>query len=346
VPSDEKRLKIGAASLFLTAIDTPLSISLAENLTPEDRAELLLTVETLKMFTEANPDDDQSLEILKDAYWKLGDQEEALAVTRRLADTYLRMGQYSAAMLEYEGMLVHQPDSPEIQTLIADLETKLNPGKSTGGQAEIALDFGVAAALFEAPETATPGRETPGVEPALIATAATRKADNTPTKAEPTALAQDCNEPLARFLIQHRLASREMVGTALERVKTLNASIQADPNTPSVAAGLLDELIKAGVEPEELMASILSRTKFAYAPLEHYDVDRQIVRMLPEHLTLGRRVVAFDIVSRTMMVALDNPFDTVVKTLVQQTVDYHVQWHLAMPNVIHRLLRESYRLPA
>lgn len=346
MPSDEKRLKIGAASLFLTAIDTPLSISLAENLTPEDRAELLLTVETLKMFTEANPDDDQSLEILKDAYWKLGDQEEALAVTRRLADTYLRMGQYSAAMLEYEGMLVHQPDSPEIQTLIADLETKLNPGKSTGGQAEIALDFGVAAALFEAPATATPGKETPGVEPALIATAATRKADNTPTKAEPTALAQDCNEPLARFLIQHRLASREMVGTALERVKTLNASIQADPNTPSVAAGLLDELIKAGVEPEELMASILSRTKFAYAPLEHYDVDRQIVRMLPEHLTLGRRVVAFDIVSRTMMVALDNPFDTVVKTLVQQTVDYHVQWHLAMPNVIHRLLRESYRLPA
>ncbi len=75
----QKRLKSRAASLFLTRIDTPLSISLAEHLTPEEREELLQTVEALKTFTEANPDDDQSLEILKDAYWKLGHQEEALA---------------------------------------------------------------------------------------------------------------------------------------------------------------------------------------------------------------------------------------------------------------------------
>ncbi|MEI8234063.1 MAG: tetratricopeptide repeat protein [Verrucomicrobiota bacterium] len=341
----QKRLKNGAGSLFLTAIDTPLSISLAEHLTPEERAELLLTVETLKMFTEANPDNDQSLEILKDTYWKLGQQEDALATTRQLAEAYLRQGQYSAALLEYEGMLAHQPDSQEIQALIADLDAQLNPGKPAGGQAPIALDFGVAAELFEAPETATPNEGTPGAEPALIATAATRQPDNAPPNAEPGALVQDYNGPLARFLIQHRLASREVVETALERVKTLNADIQADPNTPSVAAGLLDELIKAGVEAETLLAAILDRTKFAYIPLESYDVDRQIVRMLPESLTLGRRVVPFDIVSRTMMVALDNPFDTAVKTLVQQTVDYHVQWHLAMPGMIHRILRESYRLP-
>ncbi|MDD5349417.1 MAG: hypothetical protein PHQ12_04320 [Chthoniobacteraceae bacterium] len=337
-------MKNRPARLFLTPIDTPLSLSLAEHLTPEEREELLQTATALKAFTEANPDDDQSLEILKDAYWKLGHQEEALAATRRLADTYLRLGQYSAAMLEYEGILVHQPASAEIQALIADLDAKLNQGKPSGGHAPIALDFGDASEVFE-PVTDDAEAEAASKEPALIATAATRQPNAVVAKAPPAAPAQDANEPLARFVIQHRLASREAVQKALERVKSLNASIQADPNTPSVAAGLLDELIKSGVEAEELMASILNLTKFAYAPLEHYDVDRQIVRMLPESLTLGRRVVPFDIVSRTMMVALDNPFDAALKTLVQQTVDYHVQWHLAMPDVLHRILRESYRLP-
>ena len=45
-----------------------------------------------------------------------------------------------------------------------------------------------------------------------------------------------------------------------------------------------------------------------------------------------------------MMVAFDNPFDSVAKTLVQQSVDYHVQWHLAMPGVMHHILRDCYRI--
>jgi len=322
---------------MLAAIDTPLSISLADHLTPEEREYLVQTVEALKTYTQSNPDDDQSLEILKDAYWKLGMQAEGLAATRQLADTYLRQGQYSAALLEYEGILLHEPDADDAQAVIAELEAKLNP---TGAKAEIALDFGA----IEEPPPAIP-EPSSASQPALIATADTRMPDNVPKPAPPPpSLEQDANEPLARFLIQYRMASREIVENALCRVRRLNAEIQADPNTPSVAAGLLDEIIKAGVEAEPLLSAILDRTKFAYAPLEHYDIDRQIVKMLPEPLTLGRRVVPFDLVSRTLMVAIDNPFDTAVKTIVQQSVDYHVQWHLAMPGVVHRILRESYRL--
>lgn len=328
---------------MLTHIDTPLSISLADHLTPEEREELVQTVEALKAFTETNPDDDQSLEILKDAYWRLGQQAEGLVATRKLADAYLRQGQYSAALLEYEGILVHGQDNPEVQAIIAELDAKLNPDKP----AEIALDFGLPEESEELPPD--PGQT---AQPALIATADTRMpATDSPTPASASIataapLVGDANEPLARFLIQHRMASREIVEAALQRVRTLNAEIEADPNTPSVAAGLLEEVIKAGVEPESLLCSILDRTKIAYAPLDHYDIDRQIVKMLPESITLGRRVVPFDLVSRTLMVAIDNPFDSAVKTLVQQSVDYHVQWHLTMPAILHRILREVYRLPA
>lgn len=240
-----------------------------------------------------------------------------------------------------------------MRKIIAGLEATLYPSKP----AEIALDFDI----VEAVETEPAPASTP--QPALIATTDTRLPENVqkpgagsahgaaaaPVVTMATAAAapaHDANEPLGRFLMQHRMASREVVEAALRRVRTANEQIAADPNTPQVAAGLLEEVIKGGVDPEPLLCAILNRTKFAYAPLEHYDIDRQIVKMLPESITLGHRVVPFDLVSRTLMVAIDNPFDTAMKTHVQQSVDYHVQWHLATPSILHRVLRETYRLPA
>jgi hypothetical protein len=319
---------------MLKAIDTPLSISLAETLSPEDQAELLLTVETLKMFTETHPDDDQSLEILKDAYWKLGANKAALQVTRRLADAYMRQGQFSAALLEYEGILSQTPDSPEIKKIIAELDAKLNPHPKE----EIALDFG--SVVTEPP---TP----PHPEPSLITTEQTKLPKNGPRRAAGTSPdAPDPNESLARFLIQYRMASREAIEEALCQVRTLNSERQASPEKTGIAAGLLNELIKSGADAETLVTAILDRTKFAFSPLEHYEIDRQIVKMLPETLTLGHRIVPFDIVSRTMLIAVDNPFDNAAKATVQQSVDYHILWHLAMPATLERILRESYRLPA
>ena len=327
---------------MLAGIDTPLSISLAEHLTPEEREQILQTVETLKTLTEANPDDYQSLEILKDAYWRLENQCAGLEAARKLADAYLRLGQYSSALLEYEGILLHEPDSTEVRILIEDLEAKLNRGNSAASKAPIALDFGLVEIPEPAPEPAAPSDGS--ANPALIVTQETRMPPSTIRKSASLSLEQDGNDPLARFLIQHRLASREIVENALLRVRSVNADIQADPAPHAIAAGLLEEVIQAGVEAEPLLAAILERTKFAYIPLECYDIDRQIVKMLPETLTLGRRVVPFDIVSRTMMVAIDNPFDLAVKAAVQQAVDYHVQWHLAMPGAVRRILRDSYRL--
>ena len=82
---------------------------------------------------------------------------------------------------------------------------------------------------------------------------------------------------------------------------------------------------------EKVLSALIDRTKFAYVPLEYYDVDRQIAPMLPDHLTLGRLFVPFDLVSRTIMVACCNPFDAAGREAVQQSLDYTVAWYLARP---------------
>jgi hypothetical protein len=77
--------------------------------------------------------------------------------------------------------------------------------------------------------------------------------------------------------------------------------------------------------------------------LEIYDIDRQVVRMLHDDMVLGRLIVPFDVVSRTCMVAVANPLDSAGKEAVQQLLDYSIQWHLASPSAIMKVLTDTYK---
>ena len=74
------------------------------------------------------------------------------------------------------------------------------------------------------------------------------------------------------------------------------------------------------------------------------DIDRQVVRMLPDELTVGRIFLPFDLISRTIMVAVCNPFDAAAREEVQQSLDYTVTWYLAKPAIIIKTLQDIYRL--
>src|SRR5207253_9272029 len=113
----------------------------------------------------------------------------------------------------------------------------------------------------------------------------------------------------------------------------------------ALAASMLETLTREKPQQlERVLSALIDRTKFAFVPLEYYDTDRQIAPMLPEYLTLGRLFVPFDLVSRTIMVACCNPFDSAGRDAVQQSVDYTVSWYLARPSAIVKSLQSIYRL--
>jgi hypothetical protein len=297
----------------------------------EEQEQILQTIEMFEVIVQSNPGDCQSLEILKEAYWKLGRQTDALNVTRRLADAYMQLGQYSSALLEYEGILQKDPDNAEVVALLGEVEAKLHQPADArkenrnGSGMAIDVDFGSIAVE----------------DPTLMTINQTRK--EIETNVIPLALDNDGNEPLAKFLVQHKLAPEEAVNTALDRVRKINKNAAEQ----SLSVSLIDEVTRTNTaEIDTLLCGILDRTKFAYVPLDSYDVDRQIVKMLPESLTLGRLIVPFDLMSRTVMVAMANPFDALGKEAVQQLFDYNIQWHLAAPSAISKVLRDTYRLPA
>ena len=315
-----------------------IEASPVQPLSAEEQEQLQQTIEMFDVITQANPQDTQSLEILKEAYFKLGNAKEGVAVSRKLADTYMELNQFSGALLEYEFILQHQPENVEVIAAFELVEERLRASQSEaqkaggGDSSAISLDFR---------SVVTEGGS-------LIATNKTQSAERVSLRGsvDPAVIAaqlekaNDGNDALAKFLGQHRLVQEDIINPALMSVRKRNAERQEG----LLGASLIAELVaRGGIELENLLNGILSRSKFAYMPIEYYDVDRQIVKMLPESMTLGRFIVPFDIVSRTMMIAVANPFDTVGKDAVQQLLDYNIQWHLSSPEALSKVLADSYK---
>jgi tetratricopeptide (TPR) repeat protein len=295
---------------------------LEHTLSEDEHNQIAQTIAMFEAITQTQPDDYQSLEILKEAYHKVGRHDEALRASRKLAEAYYTSGSYTLALQEYESILVKQPNAPEILAMLGEIEARLQ----ASGEAIVKESAG---GLIE--------RTTRADEGSLIDVDLGQDRHF----GRVANLRERGDDHLAKFLIVQQLFTEDEVNAALENVKQANKDLTGK----SMAISLLDELCKQDANRlEAVLSALIDRTKFAYVPLEYYDTDRQVAPMLPDYLTLGRLFVPFDLVSRTMMVACCNPFDSAGREAVQQSLDYTVAWYLAKPSAISKSLQSIYRL--
>src|SRR5690349_10021349 len=93
-------------------------------LTQSEEAQLAQTIEMFEVITQSQPNDYQSLEILKEAYSKLGREKDVIGTSKRIAQAYVQMGQFSSAILEYETILQRHPNDPDVQAALKQIESK------------------------------------------------------------------------------------------------------------------------------------------------------------------------------------------------------------------------------
>lgn len=302
---------------------------LEHTLSEQERSQILQTVEMFEAITQTQPDDYQSLEILKVAYQKLGKTDEATRTSRRLAEAYFNAGSFSLAMQECEAVLAAEPNAPEMLAMLSEIEAKL---KETG---QPKLKGGPRDALIAETAGSADNRTVGG---GLLEIGG-RHAGK-PRRRLSEEDAEQGNDQLAKFLVVQQLFPEEEVKSALAEVKERNKA----PGQ-QLAASLLDWLCQGNeAKTESILSALIDRTKFAYVPLEYFDFDRHIVRMLADELTIGRLFVPFDLVSRTIMIAVCNPFDAAARQEVEHSLDYSVNWYLAKPTAIIKTLQEIYRL--
>jgi tetratricopeptide (TPR) repeat protein len=295
--------------------------------TPEEREQIMQTIEMFGVIVQASPHDAQSLEILKEAFVRIGQVPEAIDAARKLGEIFAQAEDYQRAAKEYEYILENDPSNVAAMAALGEIEEKLRDAKANG---HISMPEGFGSEILNSQ---------------LIATGATLKTSTRSAaviESVTKALVEDGNDSLAKFLLIHRIAPQDVVKGCQERISKKNKDLPAN----TMAHSLLDEVVRrAGLDLETTLCTIVDRSKLAYIPLEYYEVDRQVVKMLPDSLTLGRLIVPFDVMGRTLMVAMANPFDAEGKDAVQKLLDFNIQWHLASPIAITKVLSETYRVP-
>ncbi len=407
-------------------------------LSNEELAQLHQTIEMFEVIAQTQPDDFQSLEILKEAYAKLGRRDDALKISKQLVRAYYTHGQLSAALLECEEILAQEPDSREIQDAIIVLREQIPPehlqvtevaspssdlngvshherydadaGYSDAAEAEEApvpplrlvpmnigeatdpsdlksdhhpaesdqapLDYGRVMedlappgqaglgngrlSVMEEPDSSPPIQTAQSVEPTmieldyggraqggLVESSERDRTDVGGQKRKASDLVDklrtmdDGTEALARHAAASGAASLEAIKPILARVMAHNKDLADD----RMAVSLVEELARAEIlEPEAFIADLISRAQMPYVPLEYYDVDRDTIRMLPPEVSLHRLILPFDVISRTLMVALANPLDAPARDAVVRLVDYGVQWFIARPGAIQKQLSNAFRI--
>jgi len=285
-----------------------------------ERVQLLQTVEMFEAVTQANPDDYQSLEILKEAYTKLARDDDSLRVSKQIARAHLNLGQLSQATLQYEGILQKYPSDSETKAALEELQ------RNTAN-----LDRRGNAAPEHAHHEKPTGKDGDELLCDLIVKRATRLRQNF---TDP-----DGDELLCEMIVKHGLLKEKDVMDVLHGVQGVNGQANGD----SIRTTLVQAFSDRGLlSPDQLLAFITERTNLAFMPLSIYDVVPDIVQLQPRDISFKYCTMPFDRISRTLLMATANPFDERAKKAAEKALDYNLQWYVCSPMEITQMLKDVF----
>jgi tetratricopeptide (TPR) repeat protein len=289
-----------------------------------EKLQLLQTVEMFEAVTQANPDDYQSLEILKEAYVKLGRDDDSHRVAKQVALAHYSLGQFAKAIQEHEAILKKWPNDSESKKALKELRERSKDGDAVTQAA-------TPDAIEHLPTNRSTGKDSEELLCDLIVKRASRLKQNL---GDP-----DGDEVLCELIVKHNLLKEKDVMDVLHGVQGQNAQMNSDSIRVHLVQGFSDRGL---LSPEQLLAFITEKTTLAYIPLTIYDVVPDIVRLLPRDIAFRHCIIPFDRISRTLLMASANPFDEPAKKAAEKALDYNLQWYVCNPAEITQVLKDVY----
>ncbi len=278
-------------------------------LTPGEEAQLAQTIEMFEVITESQPSDYQSLEILKEAYSKLGRDQDVVKTSKRIAQAYVQMGQLSSAILEYETILQRFPDDPDVQKALKQIESKANNFSEQFTAAE------PAAAKPAAPS----GKQQKGGGKSSV-----DKVD-------------DGRQSMHKIFVDGKIITAGDFDLCW---------VPPDLSTPpeSVTEPFVLVLAQKGILPGERALKILSdKSRVGYLPLEKYEIDIDLSRSFPADVCKRWCVLPFDRMSKSILVATANPFNQQAAKELSEVTPNRLLWYLADPAELMKNVRKAFR---
>lgn len=262
-----------------------------------------------EVITQSQPLDYQSMEILKEAYFKLGRQKDVVNTSKRIAQAYVLLGQLSSAILEYESILQRYPNDPDVKAALQEIELK-------------AGNFSTPVASQE--QTTISPLDTAGHSP------------------EPPAAAQPTEVDDGRIIFEKMFVD----GRLISAVDFNQLWSTPSPNDPpgTVREPFIQTLAERGLVPLDRSLKLLcDRTRLPYLPLDKYDIDVDLARSFPRELCQRWCVLPFDRMSKSIQIATANPFNKQAIGDLENATRNRLLWYLCPPAELVRNLRKVFR---
>jgi tetratricopeptide (TPR) repeat protein len=283
---------------------------MAAQLSPNEEAQLLQTIEMFEVIAQTQPTDCQLFDILKEAYFKLGRQQDVVNTSKRIAQAYVQMGQLSSAILEYESVLQLFPDDPDVLKALAEIENR-------------------ATCLTAAPPPGEPEvleRPKPGLS----------KLTDLPSRMERPQL-DDGRSSMQKLFVEGKHLS-ESEFSKYWMIPPL------DQETPHPLEPFILLIADKGLVVLETSLKLISdKARLGYLPLEKYDIDIEVARSFPRDVCRRWCVLPFDRMSKSILVATANPFNKQAARELESATQSRLLWYLASPSEIVKSLKKIFR---
>jgi tetratricopeptide (TPR) repeat protein len=285
-------------------------MAMVGSLTASEEAQLQQTIEMFEVITQSQPQDYQSLEILKEAYHKLGRENDVVDASKRIAQAYVMMGQLSSAILEYESILQRCPEDADVLAALGEIENKANTINAQSDAVEIAD----ATRHF----TKSPRAKSSGLQAKLCDI-------------------DDGRQTMYKIFVESRVIAQgdfELCWVQQDLTKTPEKIVEP----------FVQLLMDKGILPLEKALKIVSdKHRSAFLPLERYDIDVELARSFPSEILQRWCVLPFDRMSKSVLIATCNPFNKRVSAELEEATKQRFLWYLASPLDLMRALRKVVR---
>lgn len=262
-----------------------------------------------EVIVQSQPNDCQFLEILKEAYSKLGRESEMIHTSKRIAKAYMQTGQLSSAILEFETVLQRQPDDTEVQEALKEIESKAN----------------------------NVGMESAGAEPAALAMATDPARMNAKKFRPGTDGFDDGGAALRKIFVDTKTISAGDFDLCWRKEDLTTAPTD-------VVEPFVQVLNDKGILPLDKSLKLLSdKSRSAFLPLDKYDVDIDLTRGFPADVCRRWCVLPFDRMSKAILVATANPFNQQATKELSSTTSHRLVWYLSPPADLVLNIRKAFR---
>ncbi len=259
-----------------------------------------------EVIAQSQPNDCQSLEILKEAYTKLGREEDVIKTSKRIAQAYMQSGQLSSAILEFETVLQRRPEDADVQSALREIEGRANNMAAQAAGEELAS--------VSVPQSDTAKLSRRAVAPEI----------------------DDGRKTMRKIFVDGKIIKEGDFESCWRPVDPAVAPVE-------VVEPFIQALAQKNILPVEKSLKLLSdRSHTAFLSLDKYDVDIDLTRGFPAEACRRWCVLPFDRMSKSILVATANPFNQQALKDLAETTTHRLLWYLAPPGDLMIYLRKAF----